>query len=58
MNTITLWQVASVPFWLLGAYFVAQAGREIRPAHKGPRCIACNLIAAGIFAVVAAKVAL
>lgn len=53
---ITIWQIASVPFWLCAVYFVGDALKEVTK-RDGPSCVPCALIAAGCFAYVAARIA-
>lgn len=54
---ITIWQVASTPFWALAAYlFVMSAVPLFRPTPEASKKIINRLIAAGLAAYVAARI--
>lgn len=54
---ITIWQVASTPFWALAAYlFVQSAVPLFKPQDRAAEKIKNRLIGAGIAAYIAARV--
>lgn len=53
---MTIWEIASVPFWLLAVYFIVDVFFEaLKP--KGSKCIPCALACAGLFGYIAARIA-
>lgn len=54
---ITVWQVASVPFWAAAAYmFILSAVPIFKPIPRSNEKIMNRLICAGLFAYVAARI--
>lgn len=50
---MTVWEIVSVPFWLLAIYFAADAPYQIMIGKKG--AVFPALLACGLFAYIAAR---